>query len=195
MTEFDSTVGPVPMAVKNRIYVDNRGTFQEMYSTARNALQVAQVNHSYSVQGTVRGLHWQVPPYDIAKYVTVVMGEIEDVVVDLRRASKTFGKWRSYELYCGGMDAVNDLSSYHSRALLVPSGFAHGFVVKSANAHVVYMQDKTWCPEAERCLYYADPSVGIPWKTLLQGVGKFIVSQKDNQGRRLKELTDADLFP
>lgn len=199
MTEFDTTPGPVPSLIVNRLHFDDRGTFQEVYAAGQTPLKVAQVNHSYSIQGTIRGLHWQVPPHAIAKYVTVVLGRIEDVVVDLRRSSRTFGRWHKYVLSDGifEADAIGWDREHYRASLLVPAGFAHGFGVLSHQAHVVYMQDGTWCREAERSLYYGDFDLGIDWAAKVPGRRQVErhVSEKDNQAPFFKDLTDADLFP
>lgn len=193
---FDDSVSEVPKLVVNRLFFDERGTFQEMYSEPKHKWPVAQVNHSYSMIGTIRGMHWQVPPHAIYKYVTVALGRIEDVVVDLRRSSKTFGRWHRYVLSDGVMeaDAVGWGREHYRASLYVPPGFAHGFGVLTHQAHVVYMQDKPYCAEAERGFNPDDPELGIYWTACAKINKQRIISEKDRTAPLFKELTLNDLF-
>lgn len=193
---FDDSVSEVPELIVNRLFFDERGTFQEMYSAPKHKWPVAQVNHSYSVVGTIRGMHWQIPPADIYKYVTVVLGRIEDVVVDLRLDSKTFGRWHKYVLSDGVFegDAHGWERENYRASLYVPSGFAHGFGVLTHQAHVVYMQNKPYCPKSERSFNPEDPNVGIFWRTSNWTSKRRIISEKDKAAPLLKDVPKHDLF-
>jgi dTDP-4-dehydrorhamnose 3,5-epimerase len=182
---FDVELGPVPELVPIVRHGDERGFFEEIYQKSRHGWDIAQINHSFSHKGTIRGLHWQVAPEDIFKYVKVISGTIEDVVVDLRQSSKTFGMWHSYLL--------SDNREEES-ALFVPAGFAHGFGVLSEKAHVVYCQDKKYSPEHARSLYYADPVLAIKWEVKNLVEDKVIISAQDKAAPTLSELNHADLF-
>jgi len=186
---FDETPGPVPREYPTEIYTDDRGHFSEAWSQSKSPefSEITQINHSYSEHSVIRGMHWQVPPFDLVKYVTCLRGCIEDMVVDLRKGSSTFGHWKSY--YLMGSSA---LKTRHS--LLVPSGFAHGFLVTSESADVMYLQDGPYCPEAERSFRFDDPDIGINWFIGRAKGQKFILSEKDLNAPAFKELNDADFF-
>lgn len=193
---FDDSVGEVPELIVNRLFFDERGTFQEVYSEPKHKWPVVQVNHSYSVIGTIRGMHWQIPPADIYKYVTVLLGRIEDVVVDLRLGSKTFGRWHRYVLSDGvfeGDVAGWERENYRA-SLYVPSGFAHGFGVLTHQAHVVYMQNKPYCPKHERSFNPDDPDLDIFWTACAKTNKRRIISEKDRMAPLFKELNKHDLF-
>ena len=186
--QFDTKPGPVPQVYIEKLYTDDRGHFAEVINRERTSVpeQIAQINHSHSKQNVLRGMHWQVPPFAAGKYVTCLQGAIDDVVVDIRRSSTTFGHNKSY--YLLGCDSIR---TRHS--LWVPPGFAHGFLVMSEEAEVVYLQDGLYRPEAERSFRYDDPDVGISW-TFAKGERPFILSEKDAQAPYLKDLCDDDLF-
>jgi dTDP-4-dehydrorhamnose 3,5-epimerase len=124
----------------------------------------------------LRGLHYQIRQPQ-GKLVRVVAGAIYDVVVDMRKSSHTFGRWVGVEL-----------SAENRRQLWVPPGFAHGFVVTSEAAEVLYKTTDYWAPEHERSLAWNDPSLGIDWP--LEGAPT--LSAKDSAG---KLMAEADLFP
>lgn len=183
---FD-TFSPVPLLNKETIHYDDRGHFAEVWHREKAYIphSVFQVNHSHSNSNVLRGLHWQAPPYAIGKYVTCLYGAIQDVVVDLRLNSKTFGQWESYDL--SGGNGVEHKTTRES--LWVPSGFAHGFYVLSLTADVVYLQDGVYKPEYERSLRYDDPDIGIDWKG-----SHFTVSPKDSAAPCLKDIPKKHLF-
>jgi dTDP-4-dehydrorhamnose 3,5-epimerase len=138
------------------IFKDERGYFFESYRQDRYldyGIDVAfvQDNHSYSYKNTIRGMHFQTFPGQ-AKLVRVVSGKIFDVAVDIRKGSKTFGRWEG---------AI--LDSERSDQLFIPSGFAHGFCVLSEEAHVLYKVSNYYDPETEKGFNYLDPTVGIEW--------------------------------
>ena len=139
--------------------------------------QFVQDNHSGSRRGALRGLHYQIRQAQ-GKLVRVVAGEIFDVVVDIRRASPTFGKWVGVSI-----SAKNRLQMW------IPTGFAHGFYVTSEWAEIVYKATDYYAPQWERTLLWNDLHIGIAWP--LQNGEQPTLSAKDAQGKRLGE---ADLF-
>jgi len=148
---------PDVLIIEPHVHRDPRGFFVESYHAARYReagidVTFVQDNQSRSVQGTLRGLHWQVPPRAQAKLVRVVDGEILDVAVDLREDSPTFGRW-----------AAVTLSAENFRQLFVPVGFAHGFLVLSERADIEYKCSDVYDPDAERGLMWNDPALGIEW--------------------------------
>jgi dTDP-4-dehydrorhamnose 3,5-epimerase len=149
---------------------DERGYFCETYHESKFAqlgigYRFVQDNQSYSKQGTIRGLHYQLTPYTQAKLVRVIEGEVWDVAVDLRKGSLTFGRWEGVLL-----------SAANQKQLLIPAGYAHGFSVLSEHATVFYKCDAFHYPPAEAGIHYLDPHLNIDWKlgNLLP-----ILSQKD----------------
>ncbi len=139
-----------------KMFRDERGFFRETYRTSRYlewgiSDEFVQDNHSYSTQGTLRGMHFQRSPGQ-SKLITVVSGRIYDVVVDLRKESPTFGKWEGVYL--------DDLSG---EQLYIPVGFAHGFCVMSDEAHVIYKVSSLYDAQEEMSFRFDDPEVGIDW--------------------------------
>ena len=130
-----------------------------------------QDNHSKSSKGVLRGLHYQYPQWQ-GKLVRVIQGEIFDVAVDIRAGSNTFGEWVGYTL-----------SDQNKQQLYVPEGFAHGFVVTSATAEVVYKCTSLYAPEQEGSLLWNDAEIGIDWP-----IEQPLLSAKDEVGMPLKEL-------
>lgn len=137
---------------------DSRGFFAETYS--RKVLselgfgeEFVQDNHSLSREvGVVRGLHFQLPPFAQAKLVRVIRGAIFDVAVDIRRGSPTFGKWVGAELTADNFTQI-----------LVPVGFAHGFVTRAPDTEVVYKVTAYYAPSHDRGILWNDPAIGIDW--------------------------------
>jgi len=179
------TALPGVFILEPRVFGDERGFFLESYSErvfaeAGITERFVQDNHSYSQQNVLRGLHYQIQQTQ-GKLVRVVLGEILDVAVDLRRSSSTFGKW----------DGVR-LSGENKRMLWIPPGFAHGFRVMSQAAHVLYKATDYYAPEYERTLAWNDPDLNIDWQ--LEGesvVSAPVVSGKDQRGVALR---DAETF-
>lgn len=134
-----------------------------------------QDNHSRSQKNVLRGLHYQVA-HPQGKLLRVIAGSIFDVVVDLRRRSATFGQWSGLE-----MSAANRLQRW------VPEGFAHGFVVISDDAELLYKTSDYWAADDEHCILWNDPAIGVEWP----GSGTPILSAKDKAG---KLLADAQVF-
>jgi len=167
---------PGVVMIEARVFGDARGSFFETYR--RNELEEAlgrtldfvQDNHSTSIRHVLRGLHCQLP-HPQAKLVRVIRGEVFDVAVDLRRASPTFGRW-----------AGEILSAENRRQLFLPEGFAHGFLVLSAEAELLYKSTDYYHPEAERCVRWDDPDLAIAWP--LSGASP-ILSAKDVAGAPL----------
>lgn len=159
-----------------QVYGDDRGFFMETYNQAKAVklglpANFVQDNHSKSSKGVLRGLHYQTPQWQ-GKLVRAVQGEIFDVAVDIRDGSLTFGQWVGYFL--------ND---QNKQQLYVPEGFAHGFVVTSETAEVVYKCTSLYAPEQEGSLLWNDPAIGIDWP-----IDQPILSAKDKVGTLLKEL-------
>ncbi len=151
------TALPEVLILEPKVFGDARGFFFESFNQRDFAqstgldVQFVQDNHSRSVKGVLRGLHYQIQ-HPQGKLVRVTQGEVFDVVVDLRRSSPNFGKW----------DGVL-LSADNKRQLWVPPGFAHGFVVNSDTAEFLYKTTDYWYPEFERSLLWNDPAVGVQW--------------------------------
>ena len=150
---------PDVLIIEPRVFRDDRGFFVETYHAPRYRAagidaDFVQDNHSRSVRGTLRGLHWQTAPHPQAKLVRVLDGEILDVAVDVRTGSPTFGRWASVTL-----------SADNFRQLFIPAGFAHGFLVVSARADIEYKCTDVYDPAAERGLMWDDPELGIEWPT------------------------------
>ena len=151
------TALPEVLILEPKVFGDARGFFFESFNQRDFAqatgldVQFVQDNHSRSVKGVLRGLHYQIQ-HPQGKLVRVTQGEVFDVVVDLRRNSPNFGKW----------DGVL-LSADNKRQLWVPPGFAHGFVVTSDTADFLYKTTDYWYPEFERSLLWSDPAVGVRW--------------------------------
>lgn len=165
-----------------QVFEDARGFFLETYQARKLAElgiaeQFVQDNHSGSKQGVLRGLHYQIQQPQ-GKLVRVVVGEIFDVAVDLRRSSPTFGQWVGQHL-----SAKNRLQVW------VPPGFAHGFYVLSDGAEVIYKTTNYYAPQFERTLLWNDPAIGIEWPVIPDKSP--ILSAKDALG---KPLCEAEVF-
>lgn len=163
-----------------RVFEDERGFFLESYNQRAMAdagisATFVQDNHSCSSRNVLRGLHYQVK-HPQGKLVRVVEGEILDVAVDMRRSSANFGRWTGVRL-----------SGENHRIFWIPAGFAHGFVVRSEKAHVLYKATDFYAPEHERTLAWNDPQVKINWELK----GEPIVSAKDRRGLA---FSDAESF-
>lgn len=172
---------PDLLIIEPKVFGDDRGFFFESFNARAFAEQTGvqdsfvQDNHSRSAKGVLRGLHYQIQQPQ-GKLVRVVEGEIYDVVVDVRRSSPTFGKWEGVTL-----------SAESKRQLWVPAGFAHGFVVTSDYAEVLYKTTDYWAPEFERSIIWNDPALGIDWPL----DGEPLLSAKDKAG---VPLAEAEVF-
>lgn len=154
--QFKPTRIPEVVLIEPQVYGDHRGFFMESWNeqTFQDAgfnMQFVQDNHSRSVQGTLRGLHYQIRKPQ-GKLVRIITGEVFDVAVDLRRQSPTFGQW-----------VGEYLSEENHRTLWIPPGFAHGFYVLSEHADLTYKCTNFFAPEHERSLAWDDPDLGINW--------------------------------
>jgi len=166
------------LIIKPKIYSDTRGYFfesfnQETYDKAGIHFVPVQDNESRSSKGVIRGLHYQLKPYDQAKLIRVIEGKIYDVALDLRKNSATFGKWYGIELDSGS-----------KIQLFIPKGFAHGFSVLSDEAIILYKTDNLYNRLSERGIALDDPDLKIDWHTRDQ---KPIISQKDTNNPRIKD--------
>ena len=162
-----------------KVYGDKRGYFFESYNkkdflNAGINIDFVQDNESKSHRGVLRGLHFQ-KKYPQSKLVRVVKGEVFDVAVDLRKDSKTFGKYESVIL-----------SEENQKQFLIPKGFAHGFLVLSDEAKFVYKCDDFYHPEDEGGIIYNDPDININWPFL----DNIELSEKDKKHSSFKEIYD-----
>jgi dTDP-4-dehydrorhamnose 3,5-epimerase len=170
------------IVLEPKVFGDDRGYFMETYSRRMLAdaagidVEFVQDNHSRSVRGVLRGLHYQVQ-HTQGKLLRVIEGEIYDVAVDLRKSSPTFGQW---------VDIA--LSAENRRQIWIPQGFAHGFYVVSEAAQVLYKTTDYYAPDYERCISWNDPQLNIPWP--VEGVPE--LSVKDRNGM---PFTQAEYFP
>jgi dTDP-4-dehydrorhamnose 3,5-epimerase len=173
------TAIPDVLVLEPRVFKDARGLFFESYNHAAFCkttgldLEFVQDNHSHSVRDVLRGMHFQVRQAQ-GKLVRVVSGAIFDVAVDLRADSATFGRWVGVEL-----------SADNFRQIWVPTGFAHGFLVLSESADVLYKTTDYYAPTHERCLRWDDPQVAIAWP--IHG-REPLLSAKDAAGAGLDEV-------
>lgn len=168
---------PGLLLLEPAVFGDARGFFFESYNARDFALatgidtQFVQDNHSRSAKNVLRGLHYQIKQPQ-GKLARVTAGEVFDVVVDLRRSSRTFGQW------CG-----NILSADNKRMLWIPEGLAHGFLVLSEYAEFLYKTNTYWYSSDERCIVWNDPQLNINWP--LRGAP--LLSAKDQRGVALSE--------
>jgi len=167
------TALPAVLLIEPKVFGDARGFFFESYNRKgfeeASGLDVdfVQDNHSRSVRGVLRGLHYQLPPAAQGKLVRVVQGEVFDVAVDIRKGSPSFGKW-----------VGEILSAANKKQLWIPPGFAHGFLTLSDSAEFLYKTTGYYAPEHERCIRWDDPALAIAWP--LSGPPQ--VSAKDAAG-------------
>ncbi len=169
--------------VKPKAFGDSRGFFLESYKKSefvKNGIdaEFVQDNHSKSVKGVLRGLHYQANPKAQAKLVRCVKGRIYDVAVDLRPQSNTFGKWVRVEL-----------SEENKQMLFIPENFAHGFVVLSEEAELIYKTNNEYCAELDRGVLWCDDEISVDW-----GIDAPILSEKDKVQPRLSEINKEELI-
>ena len=149
------------LILEPKVFGDARGFFLESFNqrvfddAVGRPVTFVQDNHSRSVRGVLRGLHYQLPPHAQGKLVRVTQGSVFDVAVDLRRDSATFGRWVGVEL-----------TGDNHRQFWLPAGMAHGFLVTSASADFLYKATDYYAPQAERSLLWSDPALGIEWPDL-----------------------------
>jgi dTDP-4-dehydrorhamnose 3,5-epimerase len=177
---------PEVLVLEPRVFGDTRGFFLEAFNAAAYAdagiealgsvgAGIVQINHSQSVRGTVRGLHFQ-HPHGQGKLIWVVAGAVFDVAVDVRRGSPTFGRYAAVEL-----------SSDNHHVVWIPAGFAHGFAVLSERADFLYACTDYYAPGCEHGIRWNDPAVGIDWP-----IDTPIISDRD---RDAPLLADAPMLP
>lgn len=160
------------LIVETQRFGDSRGYFSETYNyrdlkSLGIDIQFVQDNQSRSSRGVMRGLHFQNAPHAQSKLVRVLSGSILDVVVDLRQDKKTFGK--SFQL---------EMTSENGTQILVPKGFAHGFIVLSDSAELLYKTDEFHFPESEGGILFSDPALEIDWRI---PVSEMTISDKDKK--------------
>ena len=168
--------------IEPKLHADDRGYFLETFRADKleefigYKINFCQDNESKSSKGVLRGLHYQLPPYAQTKLVRVIQGKVLDVAVDIREGSPTFGKYVAIEL-----DSIN------KRELLIPRGFAHGFVVLEDNTIFAYKVDNYYSPECDRGILFSDKEIGIDW---LLNNQELILSEKDKVQPKLSEVND-----
>lgn len=175
--EVITTALPDVKILKPKVYEDDRGFFLESYNqrvfkdTLGHDLAFVQDNHSFSRQGVLRGLHYQIDQPQ-GKLIRVVSGKVFDVAVDMRRSSPTFGQWAGFRL-----------SAKNKEMAWIPPGFAHGFYVLSETADFLYKCTTFYAPASDRCLLWNDPTVNIDWPLMEEP----LLSLKDAQGKLFQE--------
>jgi len=184
--EFEKLEIDGVILVKPRVFGDNRGFFMESYKKSEffeNGIDIEfiQDNHSKSTKGVLRGLHYQASPKAQAKLIRCSKGKIYDVVVDLRKDSKSFGKWLRVEL-----------SEENNQMLFIPEGFAHGFVVLSDEAELLYKTNTEFSPELDRGVLWCDEDINVDWG--LDEKIEPILSEKDKTQPKLTELNKEELL-
>lgn len=177
--QFQRLEIPGIILVEAKSAKDERGYFMELYKQsmfAANGISATfvQDNHSHSVRGVLRGLHYQKRPKAQGKLVIAIRGQIFDVAVDIRPSSPTYARW-----------VGRVLSSDNAHMLYIPAGFAHGFCVLSEEADVLYKVTEEYAPELDRGIRWNDPDIGIQWRVVQP-----ILSLKDAQLPLLKEAHD-----
>lgn len=177
--QFEKLAIPDVVLFTPKVFGDERGFFFESFNqnvfeqATGTAPAFVQDNHSKSVRGVLRGLHYQLPPHAQGKLVRVVQGAVFDVAVDIRRSSPTFGRW------VGAL-----LSADNKRQLWIPPGFAHGFVTLSDTAEFLYKTTDFYAPSAERAIIWNDPTIGVDWGY----DGTPVLSGKDQQALPLAQV-------
>jgi dTDP-4-dehydrorhamnose 3,5-epimerase len=180
--EIIATEIPAIKIIIPKLFLDHRGFFSETYnqrtlSEAGIEMDFVQDNHSLSAEkGVLRGMHYQLEPYGQDKLVRVIRGRIFDVAIDIRRGSPTFGKHVSITLRAEDW-----------KQILVPKGFAHGFVTLEPHTEVIYKVTNYYSPSSERGIVWNDPQLNIPWPVLPDQV---ILSEKDKRWPKFSEATD-----
>lgn len=182
--EFNKLAIKDVVLVTPKVFGDERGFFLESYQKStffKNGIAVdfTQDNHSKSKKGVLRGLHYQTPPYAQAKLVRCSKGKILDIAVDIRKNSQTFGKWIG-----------EILSEENKNMLFIPEGFAHGFVVLSDEAELLYKASGEYSPTNDRGIKWDDPDININWNIDF----KPLISEKDAKQPYLKNIKEEDLF-
>ena len=168
---------PDLLLIEPQVFGDDRGFFYESFNqnkfeeAIKRKINFVQDNHSKSVKGVLRGLHYQLTPKAQGKLVRVIQGEVFDVAVDIRRSSPTFGKW-----------AGEIISSENKKQLWIPEGFAHGFLTLSDTAEFLYKTTDFYSPEHEQSILWDDETIGIDWP-----MKEVSMSSKDKASLSFKE--------
>lgn len=183
--DFSKTPIEGLLVLTPKVFTDNRGYFYESYNLRTLAeagitAEFVQDNESFSAQNTLRGLHFQKPPFTQAKLVRVLEGTVWDVAVDLRRSSPTFGQWFGVEL-----------SGENKKQFFIPRGFAHGFSVLSPTAKFAYKCDNYYHKASEGAVRFDDPELAVDWKIDLS---KAVLSEKDLQNPVFGAYKKAPVF-
>jgi len=177
-----NTAIPDVKIIEPTVFADGRGFFFESFSKAKfeaaigRSADFVQDNHSRSGKGVLRGLHYQLPPHAQAKLVRVVVGEVYDVAVDIRKSSPTFGQWVGVLL-----------SEENKRQLWIPEGFAHGFLTLSDHVEFLYKTTNYYAPESDRGIRWDDPQIAIDWNT-----GEVLTLSAKDQSQPM--LADVEIF-
>ena len=175
-----------PLILQPEIYEDDRGSFIESWkrdifnSLTNNRYSFVQDNQSISSIGVLRGMHYQIPPYEQGKLVRCSKGAVLDVIIDLRKHSKTFGLWGAIKL-----------ESKKYNQLWIPPGFAHGFLSLEMDTIFEYKVTNYYSKSHERALIWNDPNINIKWPEINT---KIKVSKKDSQAYSFKELCQFNDF-
>ncbi|PGM56737.1 dTDP-4-dehydrorhamnose 3,5-epimerase [Bacillus sp. AFS053548] len=166
------------VVIEPTVFGDHRGWFMETYNDSKMKdfgmdLNFVQDNQSFSAsKGTLRGLHYQLPPKAQTKLVRCTRGSIFDVAVDIRKGSPTYGKWFGIEL-----------SAENKKQLFIPKGFAHGFMTLTDDAEVQYKVDELYSPECDRGILWNDPVIQVQWPINISP----LLSAKDKNAPLLKD--------
>ncbi|MDD5569926.1 MAG: dTDP-4-dehydrorhamnose 3,5-epimerase [Bacteroidales bacterium] len=165
------------IVIKPNVFKDKRGYFFESYNEElfiKNGInyKFVQDNESKSQKNVIRGLHFQNPPYEQAKLIRVIKGKVMDVVVDIRKKSPTYGKYFSIEL-----------SEENKTMLLIPAGFAHGFVTMKNETIFSYKCSNFYNKDSEICILWNDADINIKWN-----INNPVLSEKDKKGLKLKDF-------
>jgi dTDP-4-dehydrorhamnose 3,5-epimerase len=174
--EFERLKIPDVILIKPKEFMDGRGSYMETYKESdfkKSGIvyEFKQDNHSKSSKGVLRGLHYQLEPFEQGKIVRAVRGKVLDVAVDIRKGSPYYGKY-----------VCAELSSENRLMLWVPPGFAHGFISLQEDSEVIYKTTKEYSPEHEAGILWNDPELGIDWRTK-----EPIISKKDSVLPLLKD--------
>ena len=180
--KFSRTAIEDVVIIEPKVHGDHRGYFVETYRKDKleeflgYSINFCQDNESKSKKGVLRGLHYQLPPHAQTKLVRVIQGKVLDVAVDIRKGSPTFGKYVAVEL-----------SEENKKQMLIPRGFAHGFVVLEDDTIFAYKVDSYYSPECDRGIAYNDPDITIDWQL---PTNKLLLSEKDTKQPKLNETSD-----
>ena len=169
---------PGLLIIEPKVFGDERGFFVETYNELRYkemgiSGDFVQDNLSKSKKGVLRGLHYQAPPFEQGKLVTVLSGAVLDVAVDIRHGSPTFGK-----------SVTVELTAENKKQFWIPAGFAHGFVTLEDDTVFAYKCTNVYSPENDRGVKYDDPAIGIEWPD----IGEWTISEKDQNQPMLQEI-------